>query len=234
MISAFTHSVARGVAVLLCALCAWSASAQTHYRPRISIGGHAGVSMGRVELSPSVPQSYLIGTTGAMTFRFTEEKLFGLVAELGWTQRGWKEDFEESPLQYSRTLTYINIPIMTQIIFGSRRFKCFINLGPEVSYMIANSISANFDYTDLGSVHDWPERRRMTEQLNMDIKNKFDYGITGGIGFEFYVQPRHSITLEGRYHYGLGNIFPSSKADTFSASRCSAIEVTLGYNFRLK
>lgn len=218
----------------LCLTLAGAASAQTHYKPRVSIGGHAGVSMGRVELSPSVPQTYLMGTTGAVTFRFTEEKLFGLVAELGWTQRGWKEDFEESPLQYSRTLTYINLPVMTQIIFGSRRFKCFINLGPQVSYMISNSISANFDYKDLSSVHDWPQRRRMTEQLDMDIKNKFDYGIAGGLGFEFYVQPRHSITVEGRYYYGLGNIFPSSKADTFSASRLSAIEVTVGYNFRLK
>ncbi len=207
---------------------------QTHYKPRVSIGGKAGVSMGRLELSPSVPQSYLMGTTGAVTFRFAEEKLFGLVAELGWTQRGWKEDFEESPLQYSRTLTYINMPIMTQIIFGSRRFKCFINLGPEVGYMISNSISANFDYTDLSSVHDWPERRRMTEQLNMEVKNKFDYGITAGIGFEFYVKPKHSITLEGRYYYGLGNVFPSTKADTFSASRNSAIEVTMGYYFRLR
>lgn len=123
---------------------------------------------------------------------------------------------------------------MTQIIFGSRRFKCFINLGPEVGYMISNSISANFDYTDLSSVHDWPERRRMTEQLNMEVKNKFDYGITAGIGFEFYVKPKHSITLEGRYYYGLGNVFPSTKADTFSASRNSAIEVTMGYYFRLR
>ena len=89
--------------LFLCLTMAGAASAQTHYKPRVSIGGHAGVSMGRVELSPSVPQTYLMGTTGAVTFRFTEEKLFGLVAELGWTQRGWKEDFEESPLQYSRT-----------------------------------------------------------------------------------------------------------------------------------
>lgn len=224
----------KGIMLVLCLVLGMNAWGQTHYKPRVSIGGKAGVSMGRLELSPSVPQSYLMGTTGAVTFRFAEEKLFGLVAELGWTQRGWKEDFEESPLQYSRTLTYINLPIMTQIIFGTRRFKCFINLGPEVGYMISNSISANFDYTDLSSVHDWPERRRMTEQLNMEIKNKFDYGITAGIGFEFYVKPKHSITLEGRYYYGLGNVFPSTKADTFSASRCSAIEVSMGYYFRLR
>ena len=225
----------RLIIALLCCVAAsgLSINAQTHYKPRISIGGKAGVSMAKMDFSPSVPQAYNMGTTGALTFRFTEEKLFGLVAELGWTTRGWKEDFEESPMQYTRTLTYINLPVMTQIIFGSRRFKCFINLGPEVSYMISNSISANFDVNNLG-VAEWPERPRMRDQLAMPIKNKFDYGITGGLGFEFYVQPRHSINLEARYYFGLGNIFPATKADIFSASRCTAIEATVGYNFRLK
>ncbi len=175
-----------------------------------------------------------MGTTGAVTFRYAEERTFGLIAELGWTQRGWKEDFEEAPLSYSRSLTYLTLPIMTQIIFGGNLAKCFFNIGAELAYMISSSISANFDYTDLGSVTTWPIRERMREQLNMPIANKFDYGIAGGVGFEFYVQPRHSLLLEARYYFGLGNIFKASKADTFSASRCSSIEICLGYNFLLK
>ncbi|MDE7466964.1 MAG: PorT family protein, partial [Muribaculaceae bacterium] len=63
---------------------------------------------------------------------------------------------------------------------------------------------------------------------------KFDYGITGGIGGEFYISPRNSITLEARYYFGLGNLFNSSKSDVFSASRCSTIQFSAGYNFRLK
>jgi len=215
-------------------VCGIGLSAQTHYKAHMSFGVRGGVTLARQDLSPSVPQSWSMGSTGAVTFRYAEEKLFGLIAEIGWAQRGWKEDFEESPLQYSRKFTYINVPVMTQIIFGGRRAKCFINLGPEFSYMIGESISANFNYKDLSTVTDWPERQRMTEQLGMEIANKFDYGITAGIGFEFYVQPQHSITLEGRYYFGLGNIFKASKADTFSASRCTSIEVCLGYNFRIR
>lgn len=220
-----------GVVLLLGAA---TLSAQTHYQPHIWIGGRAGVSMAKIDLSPSVPQGWLMGSTGAVTFRFSEEKLFGVVAELGWATRGWKENFEEAPLSYSRSLTYINLPIMTQINFGSNRCKCFINLGPEFGYMLTSSISANFDYNDLSSVTTWPERERMKEQLAMPISNKFDYGITAGVGGEFYVVPRHSVSLEVRYYFGLGNVFPSTKADTFSASRCTSLELTLGYNFLLK
>lgn len=218
---------------LMCAA-ALSAAAQTHYVPHVSIGGRAGVNFSRIEFSPAVRETYAMGTTGAISVSYAEEKIFGLVVELGWANRGWKEDFEESPLQYRRDLTYITLPVMTNISFGTRRFKCFINLGPQFGYMLSKKITANFNYNDLSTVTDWPERRRMTEQLAMKVHSKFDYGITGGLGFEVYLRPRHSITIEGRYYFGLGNLFPSSKADVFSASRCTSIDVAFGYKFRIK
>lgn len=223
----FVIGIAIGLGVL-------ASAAQAHYKPHISVGGRAGVSLSRQDLSPHVSQKFNLGTTGAVTVRYAEEKLFGIVAEFGWIQRGWKENFEESPLRYSRTLTYVNMPIMTQIIFGGRRAKCFINLGPEFGYMIGEKITANFDYNDLGSVTDWPERVRHKEQLGLGVKNKFDYGITAGVGGEFYLSPRNSVTLEARYYYGLGNIFSDKKADPFSASRCTSIDICIGYNFRIK
>lgn len=207
--------------------------AETHYMPRISIGGRAGMSMAEVTFSPAAKEAWAMGTTGAVTFRYTEEKLFGLVMELGWVQRGWKEDFEGAPVSYDRTLTYLDLPIMTHIYFGTKRFKCFVNLGPEVSYLINDHISSNFDYTNPTSDPRFPTKSRYTEQMAMEIANKLDYGICGGIGFEFYVAPRHSILLEGRYYFGLGNIYPATKADFFGASRNMSIEITLGYNFLL-
>lgn len=208
-------------------------SAETHYMPRLSIGGRAGTSMSQISFSPGVKQSMNSGTQGAVMFRYAEEKIFGLIAEFGWVQRGWKENFEEAPLSYNRTLTYLHLPLLTHISFGTRRFKGFVNLGPEVSYMIGEKITSDFNFSNVASVPDFPRNRR-TEQLDMEIKNKFDYGICAGIGMEFFVRPRHSILLEGRFYYGLGNIFPAAKADVFSASRNMTVEISLGYFFRLR
>lgn len=211
----------------------FSASAETHYKPRISIGARAGMSMAQMSFSPSVKQLWNRGSAGAVTFRYTEEKLFGLIAELGWVQRGWKENFEEAPFSYYRSLTYITLPLLTQIYFGSRRVKAFINLGPQFCYFIGSSTTADFDYENPSQISDFP-RNRQTEQLYTDVKNKFDYGICASVGGEFYVQPRHSVLVEARFYYGLGNIYPASKADTFGASRNMSLELTLGYFFRLK
>lgn len=227
--------LSRSVTAFVIALASCCAAvAQTHYKPHISVGLKGGMTLSEMAFSPSVKQKWNDGTTGAVTFRYTEEKLFGLIAEFGWAQRGWAENFEESPCSYSRSLTYLKLPMMTHIYFGSRRFKCFINLGPEFSYLVSEKISANFDYHDPLHAEGFPTKARMTEQLVTRVKNKFDYGIVGGAGIEFYISPRNSLTLEGRYYFGLGNIFPAAKADTFSASRNTSIEISLGYNFRLK
>lgn len=206
--------------------------AETHYKPHISIGAHGGVTMSQMSFSPSVPQTWPLGATLGVQARYAEEKLCGVLAEINFVQRGWKETFKhDESLTYSRTLNYFCLPILTHINFGSNRFRCFVNLGPEFSYMISDNISSNFDYTNPGS--DFPANRRKN-QMSMKVKNKFDYGITAGLGCEFWIKPRQSVYLEGRYYFGLGNIYSASKADEFGASRCMDISVTLGYNFRLK
>lgn len=209
-------------------------SAQTFYQSRVYIGARGGVSMGKMDFSPSVLQKFTPGPQFFVSMRYQEEKIFGLLAELGVVTRGWAEDFEESPLNYKRHLTYITLPVMTHINFGSKRFKCFVNLGPQFSYLLSESTDANFDFTNIAGVENFPDKPRMTEQLTMPVKNKFDYGIALGIGAEYLVTPRHSVLLEARFYYGLGNIYPSAKKDIFSASRNMSLEFSAGYFFRIK
>lgn len=207
---------------------------QTHYESHVHVGGHAGVTMSEMSFSPSVKQKFTQGLTMGVAVRYAEERHVGLIAELNLAQRGWAEKFEESPLNYSRTLTYIDLPVMTHIFFGGRNFKGFVNLGPQISYMVGSSISSNFDYANPKSDPDFPTTFRMTEQMSMPVKNKFDYGIIAGLGCEGIIRRRHSVMLEARFYYGLGNIYSSTKKDTFSASRNISLAVTLGYMFRIK
>ncbi len=210
------------------------AVAQTHYESHVHVGFHAGRSMSQISFTPSVKQKMYQGITMGVSARYAEERHVGLLGELNITTRGWQEKFEESPLEYSRKLTYIEVPVMTHIFFGGRNLKGFVNLGPQICYMIGNSISSNFDYMNPHEVPDFPTENRMTEQLSMEIKNKFDYGICAGLGVEGIIRRRHCLKLEGRLYYGLGNIFSAKKKDVFSASRGMCITITLGYMFRLK
>lgn len=220
--------------VLICIAMAQQVKAQTHYEPRIAVGGKAGMTMSKVMFSPSVPQKMLSGFMAGVAFRYAEEKNFGLLVELNLEQRGWQEDFEEAPFEYTRRLTYIQLPIMTHIFFGSTKVRGFFNAGPEIGFMIGESTTANFDVNDFAGIEGFPTSNRYTEQFALPVKNKIDYGICVGAGMEFIAARKHSILLEGRFYYGLGNAFGSRKKDPFSASTGMSIMVTLGYMFRLK
>lgn len=221
--------------LLLTVAAVFPAVAQRHYSPNFAIGAKGGMTLSRMSFSPKTDQTWLSGVTAGLQLRYTEERHVGIIAELNLTQRGWRESYEPGEnFSYKRTLTYIQLPLMTHIFFGSRKFKGFVNLGPEIGYMIGSKITADFDYSNISSVPGYPQGYRVSEQLNMDISNRFDYGIAAGIGMEAVVRRRHSIMLEGRFYYGLGNIFPSAKKDYFSASRSMSVEITLGYLFRLR
>lgn len=227
----------RRILLILALLIPSALLAQREYSPKFYLGAKGGATLSRMTFSPGVHQKMVQGVTMGVSAKYVEENIFGLLAEVNITQRGWKEDFERDlapEFDYSRKLTYIQIPFMTHIYFGSDRFKGFINLGPEFGYMIGDKISANFEYNNIKDIPGFPTTMRTNEQMSMDIERKFDYGIAAGAGMEFIVKRKHSFQLEGRFYYGLGNIFNDSKRDFFSASRGMSIEITLGYMIRVK
>lgn len=231
------NSVVRLTLFVLVACCAVvMTSAQRHYVPHVHVGAHGGVSLSNVSFYPHIKEQLLPGMQMGVSFRYAEERHVGIMAEVNIEQRGWKENFEElnHRFEYFHRTTYVEVPILTHIFFGSRVVKGFFNLGPELCYMISDNIHANFDYNNPENVEGFPIENRHTEQMRMKVSNRFDYGITAGAGIEFVIARRHSLMLEARYYFGLGNMFPAAKKDYFSASRGTSILVTLGYMFRIK
>ncbi len=221
-----------GLSLLIC-ISAIVCNAQTHYSSNVSIGLKGGVDLSRVSFTPSVKQGLLLGGNAGITFRYIEENHFGLIAEVNFEQRGWRENFEEYPYEYSRTLNYVQIPFLAHIYFG-RRGKFFFNAGPEIGFMIGESTKANFDYKNLSSVSGFPTSLRITYQYQLAAENKVDYGISAGLGGEFSLNKRNSIYIEGRFYYGLGNVLVSGRTHDFRGSNSMSVMATVGYWFRIK
>ena len=91
-------------------------SAQNHYEPNIAIGAKGGYTMSKLAFNPSVPQNMQGGLMIGATFRYAEEKNFGLIAEFNIEQRGWKEKYEGTSFQFNKQLTYIQIPVLTHLL----------------------------------------------------------------------------------------------------------------------
>lgn len=221
--------------ILLAALlsvCSFAA-AQTHYRASLYAGVKGGVEMSKMFFNPSVKQKMPMGMIAGVTFRYVEEAHFGLQAEINFAQRGWEYNFEEAPYSYRRTLNYIDVPVLAHIYFGSRG-RFFFNAGPQVSFLLGDSYSANFDINDFKSLPDFPINDRTNTQFTAAPQHKLDYGIAAGLGGEFNVAKRHIVSLEARFYYGLGNLFKSEHAVMFRASNQMGISVTAGYWFKFR
>lgn len=220
---------------LLLALCAGmtAANAQTHFESRVDLGVKGGVTLSEVLFKPSITQKFGMGYTGGLMFRYSEENHFGLLAEVNFVQRGWAEQFEDLPYNYQRILNYIEVPVMSHIYFG-RRGKFFINAGPEIACFIGDRIKSNFDIHDTANLPNFNDKKRRTEQLAMEVSQKVDFGIVAGLGGEFSIDRRNALNIEARVYYGIGNVMPSGRQDTFSVSNQLSFSVTAGYWFRVK
>ncbi len=208
--------------------------AQSHFEGNVFWGAKGGAGISRVFFNPSVKQKFPVGAVAGLMFRYIEENHFGLIAELNFEQRGWKENFETTRYSYRRTLNYIQIPVLAHIYFGSPRAHFFLNAGPEIGFMVGESTFSNFDTADIANLPDFPIKDRQVAQLTLPCDTKVDYGISAGLGAEVFLNGRNSLCFEARFYYGLGNIMKTGRTEPFSSANSMGLMATFGYWFRAK
>ncbi len=196
----------------------------------LEIGVAGGLNMSQLDVQPRIRQNLLNGINGGLNIRYTSEKYFKMICaaqlEVNFSQRGWDENFDdETGNGYSRILNYIEIPFFAHLAFGKepRGFQFFINLGPQIGFLIGDSEEYKGEWAT--------DSRPVTIQpiYGKEIKNKFEYGIAGGVGFELKTRAGNFF-IEGRYYYGLSDIFGNSKTDDFGRSANSTITARIGYS----
>lgn len=244
----------RAITVLAATCIAVSVAAQIgQYRNEFAVGVNGGVSLSSVGFVPTVPQGQLVGKTAGLTLRYTGEKYFNsicaVVAEVNFTQMGWKEriwDRYDQPVinnetgvaeKYSRIANYIQVPFFARLGWGRERsgFQAYFQVGPQLGYYLSEKTEANFDLdrpnvADRVSLISRPDYSNM---YHMPIENSFDYGIAAGLGVEFSQRHLGHFMLEGRYYYGLGNIYGNTKRDYFAKSNYQGIVIKATYLFDL-
>lgn len=234
------------VSLLLSAVMLPAAAQVGEYRNNLSIGVNGGYVLSNVGFTPKVNQGYHGGVTGGLSFRYVCEKYFTTVcavqAEVNYAQIGWKEeilDINDEPVinpltnlpeEYSRTITYIQVPIFAHLGWGreDKGFQFFFQAGPQVGFYLSEKTKTNFDVNNAN----FADRVNSTvAQDTMAVENKLDYGIAAGLGLEYSHPKVGHFQIEARYYYGLGNIYGDSKKDYFGKSNFGNIMVKLTYLF---
>lgn len=233
--------------ILVCCMSATTVKAQIgEHRDEFAVGVSGGYIMSSINFQPEVTQRQLGGTIGGVTFRYTTEKYFSsvcaIVGEVNYAQIGWKQkilDLQDQPVinsvtgmaeEYQRRINYVQVPIMARLGWGRERkgMQFFFQAGPQIGFFLNEKTEANYDL----SKRNLKDRTsKVVNQEAMPVENKFDFGITGGIGLEYSHPVVGHFMVEARYYYGLGNIYGNSKRDYFGRSNFSNIVIKASYLF---
>lgn len=208
-------------------------------RHAIAVGVNGGVSLNTVMFDPTIKQKMHVGSSFGLTFRLTSEKYFNtlcaLQVELNYARLGWKEDIfdgkdnEPLPDTYQRDLEYVQFPVLARLGWGreQRGFMAYLLAGPQLGYCYKESTRRSEEWTlDADGNPDRPNG--MYAQYGMLVEHKFDYGITGGLGIEWHTRIGHFM-LDGRYYYGLSDLYGNSKKDVFARSNNGTVTVKFSY-----
>lgn len=219
------------------------------HRDDLSVGVNAGYTLSTVGFTPKVSQYQHGGITGGFSAKYVCEKYFNsicsVMAELNYASMGWKERILDQhdeevvnpntgkPEEYSRTINYIQMPLFAHLAWGKekRGAQFFFHAGPQFGLYLGESTKKNFDI-DTANLTD--RSNKTIAQDSMSVERTFDYGIAAGMGMEYTMPGVGHFLLEGRYYYGLGNIYNATKRDYFAKSNHGSIIIKISYLFDIK
>ena len=235
------------IAIILLTTTILSYAQVGEYRNVFSLGVGGGYALNTVGFQPKVLQDMHGGLSIGARGRYTCEKYFTMLCavqvEANITQLGWRERIEtiggskvinaETGVaeEYRRDQTYLQIPFFAHLSWGRERkgVNAFINLGPQIGFALSEKTVKNYSTPYIASNDVNARASTIVKQEDMPIENKFDYGIIVGAGVEFHINKVGRFDIEGRYYYGLGNIYGDSKKDYFGISNNSTIFINLSY-----
>lgn len=200
-------------------------------RNEFSIGFTGGYTLNKMDFQPAIKQMMKGAPMIGFATRYICEKYFtaicGVQLEVQLNNLGWEELIEDgSGNTYKRDWYFVEVPILMQMGWGRERkgFKFLFEAGPQLGmYMFGEEHRGG----------EWNTANRpngVVYQYGKDPDNRFDYGIAAGMGVEFS-SPIGHFQLQGRYYYGLGDIFDNSKRGDFGRSANQTIYAKLTYLF---
>lgn len=214
------------IVLALCSLFFIQVKAQPRLRtPEFYLGFHGGVSASTVMFTPKVANmspitnACVLGGNGGLVFRYAGHKYCHFQVELNYVHRGWAE--KSSSAYYARSLHYIELPILMNLNFGSKKCRWFFNLGPQIGYCVKDESKG--DYVNAsGSMEYQP------------IDHKFDWGLAAGTGVYFITRKAGIYHLEARFDFSFGGIYGTQPIDYYSMANPMDLSINLGWLMPVK
>jgi hypothetical protein len=193
----------------------------TSSRAQLSIGFRGGVNFATINSNDPI-QEYKAKTAPgfSLLFNYAISPSLDFQVEPGYAQWSAQISDTQTAPNYIRAYTYrifldyIEVPMLIQYKPHLGKLQAIFSFGPEARFP-AKPMKAKTKVTQYynGQITDQLEREdRYTGDRGI---KKFDVGLVAGAGI-LYPIGAFQIIAEGRYHYGLTNIYGNLNTNSFA------------------
>lgn len=193
---------------------------QTNVESKLSpkFGIKGGINLSNLYVDDVDDENMKLGINAGFFAKLPLTRGLSIQPELLYSNKGSKLTYNNPLLgngEYRFNLHYVEVPVLA-VINIAKNFN--IQVGPYASYLIAANIT---DLNDNGTVNE-------VSDLDAESFNRFDWGLTGGLGIDI-----GNFTIGGRYSYGFKEVGKSGTiaSQLTSNSKNSVVSVFLGLAF---
>ncbi len=180
------------------------------------LGVTSGTNVSLVNFRPYVELKPQIGYVGGLTFRYVNEKHFGVQLEANYCQKGWTQKDEK----YARRVNYVEVPFLSHFYLGNQN-RFIFNIGPKVTFLLNEEVLKN-------------EIQNSTlEHHTNKVYYPFGYGVELGLGYNLKTRKTGVFQMELRGSYALSDIFSNDKRYTFDNSNYINFGLRIGWLLQL-
>ncbi len=204
--------------------------AQFDFKDYIQIGFSGGYTSSSVDFQPNIRQSSIGGISGGLIINYFAEKSVGIQLEVNYSQHGWQDFSESLYTTYSRTINFVEIPLLAHVSWHIHDFRVQFDIGPYVAFQ--NSYSEDYDHSIItpGSYQTDSVILGARTYYGKPIDNEIDYGFIVG-GGPAYSSKIGEFQIRIRYIQGMQSIFKKYPEGNFRFSQMSSIYAGVAWVF---
>ncbi len=184
-------------------------------------GIKGGINYSSVLFKPGVSQELKPGIILGVTYNFMAQPAAGVLIEFLYAQYGWIETFHDPELYYNRSMNYLEMPLLSNFVFGKRKTHVKFQLGPRFSYLLNEEENTNI-----------PEDEERI-YYGKEIDDKFEIGLAFGGSFS-HLFSFGELQLDARFNATLSNLFDATADFELQNSKNQAIALSVYYWFDAK
>jgi len=183
-------------------------------------GVKGGINYSSVVFNPSVSQELKPGLLLGVVYNYHAQPAAGIQIEFLYAQYGWVETFSDQSIYYNRSLNYLEMPFLSNIILGKKKTHGKLLLGPRIAYL-------------LNDVEDTNVQGDGRLYYGIEIPDKFEIGLAIGAAVS-HLFSFGELQLDARFNATLSNLFDPTRDLELINSKNQSIAVSIYYWFDAK